>query len=122
MFFPWNRLSAQIMPRVVRKDLKSEQKKCRTVHLEHPTEQGRVDDSNSIPSNEAVLRSSRLKKPEADLRDCVGCFGNSDVTARPGSRRPARAEPCEAKLYEAPTGLPGAHGSGFTFLKPQAVA
>ena len=47
---------------------------------------------------------------------------NSDVTARPGSRRPAQAEPCEAKLYEAPAGLPGAYGSGFTFLKPQAVA
>ena len=45
-----------------------------------------------------------------------------DVTARPGSRGPAQAEPCEAKLYEAPAGLPGAHGSGFTFLKPQAVA
>jgi hypothetical protein len=26
----------------------------------------------------------------------------SDVTARPESRRPAQAEPCEAKLYEAP--------------------
>ena len=37
--------------------------------------QGRVDDSNSIPSNEGVLRSSCLKKPEADLWDCVGCFG-----------------------------------------------
>ena len=46
----------------------------------------------------------------------------SDVTARPGSRGPAQAEPFEAKLYEAPAGLPGAHGSGFTFLKPQAVA
>jgi hypothetical protein len=47
---------------------------------------------------------------------------HSDVTARPESRRPAQAEPCEAKLYEAPIGLPVAHGSGFTFLKPQAVA
>ena len=46
----------------------------------------------------------------------------SDVTAWPGSRRRAQAEPCEAKLYEAPAGLPGAHGSGFTFLKPQATA
>ena len=46
----------------------------------------------------------------------------SDVTAWPGSRRPAQAEPCEAKLYEAPAGLPGARGSGFTFSKPQAVA
>ena len=46
----------------------------------------------------------------------------SDVTARPGSRRPTQAEPCEAKLYEAPAGLPGAHGSGFRFLKPQAAA
>jgi hypothetical protein len=46
----------------------------------------------------------------------------SDVTARPESRRPAQAEPCEAKLYEAPIGLPVAHGSGLTFLKPQAVA
>ena len=46
----------------------------------------------------------------------------SDVTARPESRGPAQAEPCEAKLYEAPTGLPGAYGSGFTFLEPQAVA
>ena len=46
----------------------------------------------------------------------------SDVTARPGSRRPAQAKPCEAKLHEAPTGLSGAYGSGFTFLKPRAVA
>lgn len=46
----------------------------------------------------------------------------SDVMAWPKSRRPAQAEPCEAKLYEAPTGLPMAHGSGFTFLKPKAVA
>ena len=45
----------------------------------------------------------------------------SDVTAWPGSHGPAQAEPCEAKLYEAPTGLPGAHGLGFTFLKPQAM-
>ncbi|KIJ94867.1 hypothetical protein K443DRAFT_11795 [Laccaria amethystina LaAM-08-1] len=52
----------------------------------------------------------------------VRSIGSSDVTARPESRRPAQAEPCEAKLYEAPIGLPVAHGSGFTFLKPQAVA
>ena len=45
----------------------------------------------------------------------------SDVTARPGSHRPAQAEPCEAKLHEAPTGLSGAYSSGFTFLKPQAM-
>ena len=49
-------------------------------------------------------------------------LGPSDVTARPESRGPAQAEPCEAKLYEAPAGLPGAYGSGFTFLEPQAVA
>ena len=42
----------------------------------------------------------------------------SDVTTRPESCRPAQAEPCEAKLYKAPTQLPAAHGSGFTFLKP----
>jgi hypothetical protein len=47
---------------------------------------------------------------------------SSDVTARPESRRPAQAKPCEAKLYEAPAGLPLAHGSGFIFLKPQAAA
>jgi len=41
------------------------------------------------------------------------------VTAWPESCKPAQAEPCEAKLYEAPAGLPG---SGFTFLKPQATA
>ena len=43
----------------------------------------------------------------------------SDVMAQPGSCGPAWPEPCEAKLYEAPTGLPGDHGSGFTFLKPK---
>jgi len=47
---------------------------------------------------------------------------SSDATARPESHRPAQAEPCEAKLYEAPAGLTVAHGSGFTFLKPQAGA
>jgi hypothetical protein len=47
---------------------------------------------------------------------------SSDVTAWPESRRPAQAEPCEAELYEAPVGLPEAHGSGFTFLKLQAAA
>jgi len=47
---------------------------------------------------------------------------NSDATAQPESCRPAQAEPCEAKLYEAPAGLPVAHVSGFTFLKPQAGA
>ena len=46
----------------------------------------------------------------------------SDVTAWPGTRGPAQAKPCEAKLYEAPAGLSGAHSLGFTFLKPQAVA
>ena len=42
--------------------------------------------------------------------------------ARPESCRPAQAEPCEAKPYKAPAWLPVAHGSGFTFLKPRAVA
>jgi len=46
----------------------------------------------------------------------------SVVMAWPESHRPAQAEPSEAKLYEAPAGLPVAHGLGFTFLKHQAMA
>ena len=42
--------------------------------------------------------------------------------ARPESCRPAQAEPCEAKPYKASAWLPVAHGSGFTFLKPRAMA
>ena len=60
-----------------------------------------------------------------DSEECKGQDSrhpSSDVTARPESRRPAQAEPCGAKPYEAPAGLPVAHGWGFTFLKPQAVA
>jgi hypothetical protein len=54
----------------------------------------------------------------AQMRQAAWAHVVSDVTARPESRRPAQAEPSEAKLYEAPTGLLVAHGSGFTFLKP----
>jgi hypothetical protein len=45
-----------------------------------------------------------------------------DEQHRPESHGPAQAEPYEAKFYEAPTGLLVANGSGFTFLRPQAVA
>ena len=56
------------------------------------SDQGRVDDSNSIPSNEAVLRSSRLKKPEADLRDCVECFGKLEAIISQRFSAQSRAE------------------------------
>ena len=42
----------------------------------------------------------------------------SDVPARPESRKPAQAEPSEAKLCEAVAGLGVACGSGFTSSKP----
>ena len=41
----------------------------------------------------------------------------SDVMAQPESHRPAQAKP-----YKALARFPVAHGSGFTFLKPRAVA
>ena len=43
---------------------------------------------------------------------------DSDVPARPESRKPAQAEPIEAKLCEAVAGLGVACGSGFTSSKP----
>ena len=43
---------------------------------------------------------------------------NSDVPARPESRKPAQAEPSEAKLCEAVAGLGVACSSGFTSSKP----
>ena len=49
-------------------------------------------------------------------------FSSSDVPARPESRKPAQAEPSEAKLYEAVAGLGVACGSGFTSSKLWAVA
>ena len=55
------------------------------------------------------------------LRECSQSRDvDSDVPARPESRKPAQAEPSEAKLCEAVAGLGDqvACGSGFTSSKP----
>ena len=52
------------------------------------------------------------------LREPIWLLQRSDVPARPESRKPAQAEPSEAKLCEAVAGLGVACSSGFTSSKP----
>ena len=49
MFFPWNRLDAQIMPGVFSKVLKSVVKKGRTLHLEPWTQRALCKETAVIP-------------------------------------------------------------------------